>query len=149
MKRELANIKQFSRDVSRHGIRHMVERYAEVNRPYAPAALGVDAVAFGLVWLAWGQHGKAVGIPLIAIAVGLMIFGGMVAGSGVEYGARSGAGTGNVISGRHAREHMGSNQAWSQAQRNHRQSVTPTAHALFLASLLPLVIGLVLWGLGI
>lgn len=127
----------------------MLGRYAEINRPSVPAALGIDAVAFGLVWLGWGQHGKAVGIPLIAIAVGMMIFSGMVAGSGVEYSGRSGAGSSNVISGRHAREHMGSNQEWNQAQRSHRQSVTPTAHMLFLASLLPLVIGLALWGLGI
>lgn len=74
MKRELTHIKRFSQDISRHGVRHMVERYAEINRPYVPAALGVDAVAFGLVWLAWGQHGKAIGIPLIAISVGLMLW---------------------------------------------------------------------------
>lgn len=149
MKQGLANIQRFKRDLSQHGVRHMLERYAEINRRYVPAVLGIDAVAFGLVWLAWGRHGEAIGIPLIAISVGLVIFGGSIAGSGTEFSMRAGDGSGSPISKGHAREHFGSNQAWSQAQRNHRQSVTPTAHALFLASLPTLIIGLVLHALGI
>lgn len=149
MRQGLANVQRLTRDLSQHGVRNVLGRYAEINRPYVPAALGIDAVAFGLVWLARGQHGQAMGVPLVITAIGMMIFSGMVAGSGVEYSGRSGAGSSNVISGRHAREHMGSNREWTQAQRDHRQSVTPTAHALLLASLMPLILGLLFWGLGI
>ena len=150
MKQEFAGIKRFTRDLSQQGARRVLRRHAERNRPYLPSALVVDALGLGIVWLAFGQHEKGLGIPLIVLAIGLLIFGGMVAGSGVEYGARSGAGSGGtMISGRHAREHMSSNQEWTRAQRDHRQSVTPTAHVLFLASLLPLALGLALWLIGI
>ena len=130
----------------------MLGRYAEISRPDLPSSLVIDAVVFVLGWFAWGQHGKAMGIPLVGVAVVLMILGGTIAGSGVEYGVRTGAGGGggaSPIAGRQIREQMGSNREWSRAQRGHRQSVNPTAHALSLASLLPLVVGLAIWALGL
>ncbi len=149
MKNDLARIKRVANDLSRHGLRRMLRRHIEINRAYLPGTLLVDAIAFALVWLAWGQHGHAMGLPLIATAVGMFIFGVFVAGSDLSALDGSGAPFGGGSAGRHPREFMDSNEEWSRAKHDHRQNVRPTANALYLASLLPLAVGVVLWGLGI
>lgn len=149
MEQDLARIKRAAHDLSQNGLRRMLRRYIEINRSHLPGTILVDAIVFALVWLAWGQHGHAMGLPLMATAVGLFLFGSFVAGSDLSALDASGAPFGGGSSGRHPREFMDSNEEWVRAKRSHRQNVRPTANALYLASLLPLFVGLVLWGFGI
>ncbi len=149
MKEDLASIKRFAQDLSRHGVRHMLQRYAEINRPYVPRALVVDALAIGAVWYAWGRHGDPMGIPLIAVAIGLFIVGNFVAASGFSMGGGGGAPLGGGAPGHHPREYMDSNEEWSRALHEQQQSQKPTANVLFIATLPALLIGLALLGLGL
>lgn len=149
MKDDLARLKRFANDLSRHGVRQMLQHFAETNRPYIPGALIVDGIVFGLTWYVWGRHGEAMGLPLMGIAVGVFIIGILTASSGSAFGGGGGTSFGGGAAGPHPREFMDSNEEWSQAQRDHRQSVKPTANVLFLASLLPLSVGLALWLLGL
>jgi hypothetical protein len=113
------------------------------------SVLVTDALLVGLVWYVWGRHGAPMGLPLMGSAVSLFLFGTFVAGSGLSVLDGSGAPFGGGSAGRHPREFMDSNEEWIRAKRKHRQNIKPTANALYLASLLPLTVGLVLWGLGI
>lgn len=144
----VANLRQAIGEARRDGPIRVLYRRLQLERRHLCAALVVDALALALAWLAWGQHGKPFGVGLDAIGVVLLIFGGMISGSGVEFSGRP-YGGGGGIAGRNVREHMTSNKEWTRAQRDHRRRMAPTAKVVFLAGTFPFVVGVLLWLVGL